>query len=317
MNCPAKYEKWGGFAAAASSCASFDIDRQSDARLSDLFDKLDLLEQRCEHLHDFQTIANAMTASKVSPTDVSYLNSPLLDGLWKVVTGLDPDGVTDLLVDELNGTRRVLLRLLAPKPYLDTICFLGILNAPWSADLVVDASVYDCLNPVAVAAGSGRLELIRLMLQTGFLAHAGADYALSAAVENGHLDIVREILNAFDRSEIVLSEASRFNGNSAEVAASYGFTEMVFLFVRRDPFYAVRSAVRGACDGDHADLFLSLWTSPEAESVRAADGRFVISAEKAGPNVLKLLLSSSTDAVKQFHKPQHAVVGACFACLSA
>jgi len=51
----AKYEKWGGFAAATSSCASFAPDRQLDAHLSNLFDRTDLLSHRCEHNRSFQT----------------------------------------------------------------------------------------------------------------------------------------------------------------------------------------------------------------------------------------------------------------------
>jgi len=197
------YSKYRGFAAAVSSCASFESDRLVDGKLSEVFAKLDVLEQRqveCKSISNFDDVATVLRASNLTARDLTYLNSPLLDGLWKVVTGVDPDEAVELVIDKPVYKQRMLLRLIAPKSYADTIEFLGLLKEHWKTSLREDDLDFFADMPlVEVASGTGHVELVQLFLNCGVV--EDVDDALWRAAGNGHLLVMQELLNWAHRSD--------------------------------------------------------------------------------------------------------------------
>ena len=88
---PTAYEQWGGLPATLAALEGFDTVRATDAWLRGVFAKLDQLNQ-VQRTPD--ALVSLMSACNFEPEDMSRINSPLLDGLWKAATGLDPDGTT-------------------------------------------------------------------------------------------------------------------------------------------------------------------------------------------------------------------------------
>ena len=164
-----RYERWGGLPAAAAACDSFETDRVTDAGLKAMFATLDALEARCKGCQDFDRIAAAMVESKLTAEEVSRMNSPLLDGLWKLVSCLEPDGSSELVVDRPAPLRVVwcmLTRLLSPRPYRSTVEFLDLLNAD-----VIDTKLdrMELCRLLDLAAFSGDASLVHLLIQRGAL----------------------------------------------------------------------------------------------------------------------------------------------------
>jgi len=120
--------------------------------LASTFAMVDRLEAECANCGDFVTVAEALRSSNLTSTEVCRLASPLLDGLWTLVTGFEPTppycsvSSMDPESRQINVSKprspvRLLARLLQPKAYLETIEWLGLLRWPLSTALSEDRSL--------------------------------------------------------------------------------------------------------------------------------------------------------------------------------
>jgi len=78
-----------------------------------MFNKLDMLDRA-----PADGVVDAMIQCGFKASDVSKINSPLLDGIWKGVTGRDPDGQSELEPLVGGSMSELLLRLLIPRPFM-------------------------------------------------------------------------------------------------------------------------------------------------------------------------------------------------------
>jgi len=86
-----------------------------------MFDKMDMLDRA-----PADGVVDAMIQCGFKASDVSKINSPLLDGIWQGVTGRDPDGQTGFEPLTRSTISRLLLRLLI-RSYTP---FIGSSTAP-------------------------------------------------------------------------------------------------------------------------------------------------------------------------------------------
>ena len=145
-----------------------------------MFNKLDMLDRA-----PADGVVDAMIQCGFKPSEVSKINSPLLDGIWKGVTGRDPDGETELepLTDP---TTDLLLRLLIPRPF--TLTLRWIITKPGS--LKLDHTVPWFL---VVCSSLGLRELVELTLAASQSRAFDLSHALCRAVINGRLDILHAL----------------------------------------------------------------------------------------------------------------------------
>ena len=133
------YTKWGGLLAIIAAADDFQTLRSSDSSIDALLCKLDQLDLAfSSHGIPAQDlvldmalcarVAEVMTSLAWTCEEMNRLNSPLLDGLWKLCTGRDPDGVTPFRSSLQSNPLACLLRLLYPKPYVDTLVCLKALG---------------------------------------------------------------------------------------------------------------------------------------------------------------------------------------------
>jgi len=195
------YKRWGGLIDAVAQCDSFEHDRANDPGLASTFALVDRLEAdrvqlaECANCGDFMTVAEVLRSSNLTSTEVCRLASPLLDGLWTLVTGFaptscyaplglsstDPDSSTSVTVLKPRNAVRLLARLLQPKVYIETIEWLGLLRCPLSKVLAEDQSL------LIAAAGAGRSEAVQYLLQHHMT--SGTDIAFEQAAANGYQDV--------------------------------------------------------------------------------------------------------------------------------
>ena len=197
------YEQWGGYPATLAALDEFEATRASDPKLSAMFAKLDTLESA-------PRTADGLTAAMIScalePEEVSHINSPLLDGLWKAVTGREPDGKTPLVANVMTNDVSFALRLIFPRLYLDTLRWfvrsVTVNSGP-------DGQIFE--KTFAVAASLGQLEVIQLLVPFMDVQQEAHRETLSMAIQravcNGHLELLQTIFplrNASEPSDRVL-----------------------------------------------------------------------------------------------------------------
>ena len=153
--CAQRYDMWGGFAAAVASADDFLTARQADPNLQALFDKLDRLDSQ---LVGVDSVIPALSDAQFSVEEVSRLNSPLLDGLWKLATGQDCDGHTPFEAHTAPSAAKALLRLVCPRAYVST------------AELLLSRHASDQVHngeALLRAAGAGSLDMLSVLARQG------------------------------------------------------------------------------------------------------------------------------------------------------
>jgi len=213
----APYERWGGLAAAIADTPDFISARQTDPCVADVFARLDLLEQRITSLDG---VSSALAESGLTGLEVSRLNSPLLDGLWKLATGSDPAVESIYQSNPASNAHAALLRLCHPRVYQSTAELLLAMDA---------ASQQDNGAAVLCVADAGRVDMLAVLLQHGVGSAAecapAMRMALRRAVTRGHTDCVRLMLAQMpDRIEAVDLD------DCVAIAASHGH-ELVCLML--------------------------------------------------------------------------------------
>jgi len=199
-----RYQEWGGLPATLAECPSFAEDRKTDAQLQRMFDTLDDISRDCADCIDFDRIAASLAESKLTGREVNHYNSPLLDGLWKLVSGEDPTdtrgtGMDGLIVDRPQNFSSMFHRLLIPRWYKETLDFLGWWKhvkqaGEWfkRSELDNDNNCFSARRPLICAAGAGNLELVEELLKHNV--RRFENQALSQAVRNGHVDVMTLLL---------------------------------------------------------------------------------------------------------------------------
>jgi len=182
------YAHWGGFPATIAELDDFVTARSSDAALQALFGKLDLLDS-CDRT--LNGVISAMRQCRFEATEVARINSQLLDGLWKAVTGRDPDGKAPFAVTVVTPAHFV-FRLVCPRFYEAT--FRWFVNSthfyPENASWYKEALI--------CAAGTGQAALVEQLLpmfeENGpFAFHVAT--AFDRSVILGHLSVVKLLLS--------------------------------------------------------------------------------------------------------------------------
>jgi len=211
------YARWGGLIAALAQCDSFADDRANEPGLASTFAMVDRLEAACANCGDFMTVAEALRSSNLTSTEVCRLASPLLDGLWTLVTGFEPTPYYSLNTEsrQINVSKprnpvRLLARLLQPKAGIDTIEWLGLLRWPLSTAFAKDRSL------LIAAASAGRSEVVQYLLQHDMTLGAGA--ACEQAAAHGYRDIVSMCLHynaSFSYAETVQVVLAAVEGGDA------------------------------------------------------------------------------------------------------
>jgi len=175
------YALWGGLPEVLAATEDIDAARLSDPALDAMFGKLDQLDAS---IKGFDSVAVALQAARLSAEEVCRINSPLLDGLWKLTTANDADGKTEFEVRP--ATTSVLLeRLVYPRSYISTAKYL--LERDGSHDIRSNALIY--------VAGTGNVDMLALLLQNRVTAET-LFASLRAAIANGHLPCVELLLEA-------------------------------------------------------------------------------------------------------------------------
>jgi len=113
------------------------------------------------------------------------INSPLLDGLWRAVTGRVPDGQTAFEADPPADASSFVLRFLYPRVYEESLRWYISKQHENTGDSPKDQ--YGCA--LVQAASIGRLSVVQLLLSVMDLpADVHIDHALTRAVANDHMD---------------------------------------------------------------------------------------------------------------------------------
>ena len=286
------YNVWGGLPAVLASCDSFEADRAANATLQEMFDMLDHLTARCANRDRFAVIASALEECKLSAEAVSRMNSPLLDGLWRLVSGEDPDGVSELIVSPPVDQIVMLSRLLIPRWYKETVEFLGLLKHvnPFTLPtyrFYTEMRSTLVSSPLLCAAGSGRHDLVRMLLEHDFLLDFGL--ALIRAAEANDIASMELLLDSKRVQQRDLGSLITVSDSAAFVVASKSSRESLLLLLRANNRQTFCRALEGACSADDVDLLEWLWT------MRESFDRPEISVEcleLAGPRCLKALTSN-------------------------
>jgi len=191
MSAGLRYEHWGGYPGAASVLEGFDAVRATDPQVQSLFTKLDKLDAAPRTLDG---LTHAMVANCFTPEEVSRINSSLLDGLWKAVTGRDPNGQTPFRLDSAITANSFVCRLLCPRPYPSTLRWLAqkvVPGNPLAVPIVLE-------NALILASSVGQVELLELLLPLRGKSKGHAEdrrpcdeMAMKRAMENGHLKVIQ------------------------------------------------------------------------------------------------------------------------------
>ena len=294
------YSMWGGLPAVIASCPSFEADRRTDASLKCTFDTLDQLAAACKGCADFDRIASALVESKLTAEAVNRLNSPLLDGLWTLVSGSAPDGVTELSVDRsplFTFTARWLKRLWLPRLYAETIDLLDlwtplreyVMKQAWS----LPRPFWSTSCPLWCAAGAGREEHVRVLLEHGVVAQVGK--ALNQAATNGHVGSVRVILES-QGSTFDVGKGPWSLNDTMYIAAKHASRALISILLHYDG-RLFGAALTGACASDDPELLLWLWCMQQYTEGRDRLHELV---HHAGPRCLQLLLTDPQFGAKFF-----------------
>ena len=232
------YEQWGGLVAAASALEDFAEARSVNAPLKALLNKLSRLDLAISGIHKLQAsggheplqhaIVRAVAACDISVEQLNHAHSPLLDGLWKLSTGRDPDGVTACrLCLPAVSSGAWIFRLLCPKQYVSTVKYLSdhqllpvsclreafmVAFASNSADLAtlllqrmrsaldsneVPPESLDILivQAMSSACERGHVTMLALLVEQHVpLPSDGIQRSLTVAAANGHLAVLQFLI---------------------------------------------------------------------------------------------------------------------------
>lgn len=193
------YAHWGGYPAAVSVLDGFQDVRQNDPVLAGMLAKLDALDRASR-----DDVVQTMLDCRFDAQEMNRICSPVLDGVFKALTGRDPRdaALTALAAITPPSLALFTLRLVFPKPYPQTLRWL--LSKPSDAGW----RFTDVLAPTfLVSASIGLHEIIELLLP-----HAGPSDrlmvlvpSLERAVRSGHVEVVASIVSA-------LSDADKEDG---------------------------------------------------------------------------------------------------------
>ena len=197
------YAKWGGLPAALASTADFERVRAEDAQIRAMFSMLDHLEQDIAAAgqqagREIELLVAAFARTGLTARELSRLNSPLLDGLWKIVTGRD---ATDLDDTSMRSNAPLcfhvlLLRCTVPKPHGPTLSFL---LRHWPRLNAIDKTRH-----IEVAAATGHMEVLQQLLRPR-ASSVFFQQLLERAAGNDHwpaADLIQSIAaTAFPRKE--------------------------------------------------------------------------------------------------------------------
>jgi len=268
-----RYLQWGGLPAQVSILEDFAAARLADPDLACMFDKLDRLEQTN------RTPAELIKVFNFTPYDLSRMNSPLLDGLWKMLTGRDPDERQIPAVFNDAGRNVWLPRLVAPKPYISTVQWLldplptqahhtvSVVGSPESSvasgsftvqPVPVVESWYSAHQAFQIAATTGQDQMVQVLLPHVPVAKFPRSwtFALTRAATLGYQGVVDLLLtcDAIPKGSMksVLFEAIR----RGKTNISMQIAELCELF-SQDPDGLSR-AVSSAAQGGHLDMLKML-----------------------------------------------------------
>lgn len=284
------YEEWGGLAGEAGALPGFASDAKSP-ELAALLRKLDRLaavpkleslEQKeydtwlAEGGYDIHTtIREAMTACAFTAREINYLNSPLLDGLWRSVTGQGKRSPRDDVSTRVfpHSLHQMVMRVVYPEPFPSALRFLLWRGAarviPWHGNLALDA-----------AALTNDVETVQLLLDHGasltpptvrgavqrvtpdgpFLVPASSADPISAEYRDWALPPDRML---------GLNEHIRDRVNALVTAAAVGSMDVLRMFLTRTdaPLSTLPAAFESAARGGRLDvitLLLPLLPSEDA-----------------------------------------------------
>ena len=202
------YSHWGGYPATLAALDGFTDLRGTDLSIAAMFDKLDMLDRASQ-----DGVVDAMIQCGFKPSDVSKINSSLLDGICQAFGGIQPPDQAS------ESMSHCIVRFMIPRPYRDALqWFLAKRRHPeW---------VCGGLNSpeMLLAAGLGLTDIVKLLLSYCKFADvsvsqsSGANLAaLERAVINGRegvLDVMLSSLPSPLRGPIsslpLLREAARF-----------------------------------------------------------------------------------------------------------
>ena len=163
--------KWGGLLAALATTEDFIKTCSDDPDMKLMVDTVKRLEASLKDcaLHGPQSLVDAFIACQLTPTIVNRWNSPVLDGLWQVLSGRTPDGATPLALNPPHCFAEAVVRLVFPKAY------------PEAVDLVLGFDLFsgaesDVLAPAIVASACTSNEEILERLLAHSLGKAAQDY---------------------------------------------------------------------------------------------------------------------------------------------
>jgi len=163
--------KWGGLLAALATTEDFIKTCSDDPDMKLMVDTVKRLEASLKDyaLHGPQSLVDAFIACELTPTIVNRWNSPVLDGLWQVLSGRTPDGATPLALNPPHCFAEAVVRLVFPKAY------------PEAVDLVLGFDLFsgaesDVLAPAIVASACTSNEEILERLLAHSLGKAAQDY---------------------------------------------------------------------------------------------------------------------------------------------
>ena len=188
-----QYSQWGGLPATLAALDDFDKARSEDSEIAAMFAKLDRLESAPRTAAG---LVEAMTACEFSPVEVSRINSPLLDGLWKAVTGREPDGKTPYAVNPVTVFDCLIVRLMFPRVYESTVRWIVSEANPESSKYPDRA--FRCAFEIACCNGHHSVVKLLLPRLTGF-SHDTSLFIgdlCERVCALGRLDILQTLMNA-------------------------------------------------------------------------------------------------------------------------
>ena len=163
------YVHWGGLPAALSVLDDFSSLRPSDSTIAAMFDQLD----RLDAIED-RTPAAVANEFKFPPEELNRMNSPLLDGIWTMLNGAEPDGHSHFVVRSPLHDSVWLSRCVSPKPYPTSVHWLlNGFRSPASADdatnqtnhviaSTMPADADSRVTPAQACSGSSQVEALSL-----------------------------------------------------------------------------------------------------------------------------------------------------------
>ncbi len=166
----------------------------------------------------------------------------------------------------------------------------------------LDAAVYDN-RPLAYAAGRGRLELCRLLVERGAEVYTNPMNSYPAvmyAAWNGHGDVV----NYFLQDIPAKADGTNGLGVTIHLAARQGWASIVRQHIERDPLSVHQRGLLGdtplhwSSHNNHAGIvtmLLDAGADIEADEINGYGGKPLHWASEHAPEVVDLLLSRGAD----------------------